>query len=53
MTKKDYIQIAKVLKSLPYDSFGREIQIQRFSTIFKIDNPRFNENLFRRAVNGK
>jgi len=53
MTKKDYIQIANVLNDLPYDNFGREIQIQRFSTVFKLDNPRFNENLFRRAVNGK
>ena len=57
MTRKDYIATANILNAL-----GRKIEahtverkafieaVDRFCDLFALDNPRFNEDRFREAV---
>ena len=60
MTRKDYIKIADVLK--PYikilkekspwvNGINPETLIKDFSNIFKEDNPKFNEKIFKEYIN--
>ena len=56
MTKKDYITIAKILNEFRYNDLGRDFDktfnymLLRFMAYFKNDNPKFNEETFKKAV---
>jgi hypothetical protein len=52
MTRKDYIQIAKVLNSNLTDANYELIEklTKEFSTILKADNPNFDKTRFENAV---
>lgn len=57
MTRKDYIQTANILKELgakiEAHTFERKAFIQAvdsFCDMFALDNPRFDEDRFRQAV---
>lgn len=47
-SKKHYIQTAKMLSALP-DSEDKRVAVERAVVDYGADNPRFNEQLFRKA----
>jgi len=49
MTKKDYELIARVLKHWTRDESGTKL-VEDFCEELKRDNPRFNADMFRKAV---
>lgn len=56
MTKKDYIAIAQLLTAVFIDLGNKitqedaEFIVQRFSTLFQQDNPRFDSVRFKQAI---
>jgi hypothetical protein len=48
MTRKDYVEVAKILKDIDVD----DSTLNRFIQMFKSDNPRFDSNRFLTAVKG-
>lgn len=51
MTRKDYIQVAKILKTFEQDeSLDTGYLTNSFIELFKNDNPRFDSIRFRNAV---
>jgi hypothetical protein len=58
MTKKDYIKVADIIKginNLPEHFSNEDVRdyiIEAMSTMFKLDNSRFDADRFKSAVNG-
>lgn len=51
MTRKDYVEVAKILKTFEEDeSLDTGYLTQAFIQMFKADNPRFDAIRFRNAV---
>lgn len=52
LTKKDYIKVARILKSRCYDkvNLNRDDLINDFCEWFTADNPNFDKEKFKEAI---
>ena len=53
MTRKDYIAIAKALSNVEFSTFSKGRVIDALCDVFQDDNPRFDADRFKEAVNRK
>ncbi len=55
MTRKDYVKIAEAISNtsygIGYHSIGKENLVAQLCTIFKEDNPNFDNSRFVKACN--
>jgi hypothetical protein len=49
MSRKDYVEAARILRETPMDEETRAALVSRFVTMFADDNPRFSASRFREA----
>lgn len=49
MSRKDYVEAARILRETPMTSETRDALVARFVTLFADDNPRFSPTRFRAA----
>jgi len=53
MTRKDYIAIAKALSNVEFSTFSKGRVIDALCDVFQDDNPRFDADRFRNAIDRK
>jgi hypothetical protein len=49
MSRKDYVEAARILRDTPMPATTRALLVARFVTMFADDNPRFSPSRFREA----
>ena len=49
-TKIHYIKIAKILKEFDNLDYPKQVLTDDLIQMFKADNPKFNESIFRTAI---
>jgi hypothetical protein len=49
MSRRDYIEAARILRETPMETETRKQLVTRFVTMFADDNPRFSPAMFREA----